>query len=179
MQKAVIMDTQTEKCVLVIDGTLPLGLIANRQPYSASRWQASAASGGTGCSRQSAARTSASPPPPRTHPAGRTGRCYARFSRELVRAVLAGLTAVDFSDLAQGCRNLQRSSPVRPRLPPRKELSYFGIGICGAKKLVGRLTGNLPLLRLKPSMTQRRPPFSAQDKGNSGAAFCFNGILPG
>ena len=23
------MDTQTEKCVLVIDGTLPLGLIAN------------------------------------------------------------------------------------------------------------------------------------------------------
>ena len=24
---------------------------------------------------------------------------------------------------------------------------YFGIGICGAKKLVNKLTGNLPLLR--------------------------------
>ena len=56
------------------------------------------------------------------------------------------MTAVDFSDLAQGCGTYSEFTR-KAAATPEEELSYFGIGICGAKKLVGRLTGNLPLLR--------------------------------
>lgn len=66
--------------------------------------------------------------------------------RKLYEPCFAGLTAVDFSDLAQGCGTYSEFTR-KAAATPEEELSYFGIGICGAKKLVGRLTGNLPLLR--------------------------------
>ena len=43
--------------------------------------------------------------------------------------------------------NKKQTKAKKAAATPEEELSYFGIGICGAKKLVGRLTGNLPLLR--------------------------------
>ena len=33
------------------------------------------------------------------------------------------------------------------RQVPEADLNYFGIAICGAKKKVNKLTGNMPLLR--------------------------------
>ncbi len=55
-------------------------------------------------------------------------------------------TAVDFTDLAQGCKcygeYIEKMKGVSG-----KELRFFGLGICGDKKKVSRLTGNLPLLR--------------------------------
>ena len=115
------MDTQTEKCVLVIDGTLPLGLIANT----------AAILGITAL------------PVPILRADRQTLRA---LRRKLYEPCFAGLTAVDFSDLAQGCGTYSEFTR-KAAATPEEELSYFGIGICGAKKLVGRLTGNLPLLR--------------------------------
>lgn len=56
------------------------------------------------------------------------------------------LTVVDFSDVAQSCKNyeefIDKISDVS-----ESELNYLGIAICGSKKQVNQLTGSLPLLR--------------------------------
>lgn len=56
------------------------------------------------------------------------------------------LTVVDFSELAQGCKTydefIEKMADV-----PKDELRYLGIGICGAKKKVNKLTGSMALLR--------------------------------
>lgn len=56
------------------------------------------------------------------------------------------LTVVDFSDLAQGCKTYDEFI-CKMAKTPESELNYIGIALCGSKKLVNKLTGNLPLLR--------------------------------
>jgi len=56
------------------------------------------------------------------------------------------LTAVDFSDLAQGCRTYEEFIG-KMRQIPEDALGYLGVAICGPKKKVNRLTGSMPLLR--------------------------------
>lgn len=56
------------------------------------------------------------------------------------------LIVVDFSDVAQSC-NLYEDYINKAAGTEEKEFSYFGICICGDKKLVNKLTGSLPLLR--------------------------------
>lgn len=56
------------------------------------------------------------------------------------------LEVLDFSDLAQGCRTYgEYAEKLSGRGP--EELRWLGIGLCGPRKLVSRLTGSLPLLR--------------------------------
>lgn len=56
------------------------------------------------------------------------------------------LTVVDFSDLAQSCKTYCEFIDKISRVS-ESALQYFGIAICGAKKKINKLTGNLPLLR--------------------------------
>lgn len=56
------------------------------------------------------------------------------------------LTVVDFSDLAQGCKTYDEFIEKMGQIP-EEALRYLGIAVCGAKKTVNRLTGNMPLLR--------------------------------
>lgn len=56
------------------------------------------------------------------------------------------LTVVDFSDLAQGCKTYDEFIDKMENISESK-LNYIGIAICGNKKKVNKLTGNLPLLR--------------------------------
>lgn len=56
------------------------------------------------------------------------------------------LTVVDFSDLAQGCKTYDEFIDKMKNTSESK-LNYIGIAICGNKKKVNKLTGNLPLLR--------------------------------
>lgn len=58
----------------------------------------------------------------------------------------AAVTAVDFSDLAQGCKTYDE---YREKLSaaPESALIYYGLALIGAKKLVNKLTGSLALLR--------------------------------
>lgn len=57
-----------------------------------------------------------------------------------------GVTAVDFSTLAQGCRTygefLEKMAGAVP-----DSLEELGLLLCGSAKQVNRLTGSLPLLR--------------------------------
>ena len=56
------------------------------------------------------------------------------------------LTVVDFSDLAQGCKTYEEFIG-KMAITSEAEINYIGIAICGDKKKINKLTGNLPLLR--------------------------------
>lgn len=140
------MDWQNEKCVMVIDENLPLGLIAN-----------TAAIMGITLGKQM-------PEVVGADIADQTGNTHLgiiefpvpilRGSPEIIKQIreklyqpdFSDLTVVDFSDLAQGCKAYDEFIEKMGRVP-ESGLQYFGVTICGAKKKVNRLTGSMPLLR--------------------------------
>lgn len=140
------MDFQNEKCVMVIDGQLPAGLIAN-----------TAAIMGITLGRKL-------PEVVGPDVRDRNGRPHLgiitfpmpvlRGSAESIRErrerlcqpEYQELTVVDFSDLAQGCKTYDEFIEKMGQIP-EEALRYLGIAVCGAKKTVNRLTGNMPLLR--------------------------------
>ena len=140
------MDLQNEKCVMVIDESLPLGIIAN-----------TAAILGITLGRQMPEVVGADVTDQSGHvqlgiiefpvPILRgTTESIKEMREKLYQPDYADLTVVDFSDLAQGCKTyeefIEKMSGV-----PESELQYFGVAICGEKKKVNKLTGSLPLLR--------------------------------
>ena len=68
-----------------------------------------------------------------------------------IRETLSGVDyqdviVVDFSDVAQCCKNYGEYIGKAAQAD-ESEWRYFGLGLCGPKKLVSRLTGSMPLLR--------------------------------
>ena len=140
------MNTEHEKCVMVLDESLSGGLIAN-----------TAAILGITLGRRL-------PEVVGEDAADLEGRAHAgiirfpvpvlRGNAEIIREIrqklftprFSDLTAVDFSDLAQGCRSYDEYLEKMAACP-EKDLRYMGLAICGDSKQVNRLTGNLPLLR--------------------------------
>ena len=140
------MNMENEKCVIIIDESLPLGVIAN-----------TAAILGVTLGMKLPGIVG----PDVTDRGGRVHMGIIRFpvpvlkaTREhlyslrakLFSAEYAGLTVVDFSSLAQNCRTYDEFISKLSACP-EEELSYAGIAVCGSKKKVNRLTGNMPLLR--------------------------------
>lgn len=140
------MEPQNEKCVLVLDGALPLGLIAN-----------TAAILGISLGKAMPQIVGADV----TDHDGNLHRGIIEFPVPILRAdadrlkalrqtlaapEYAGLTVADFSDLAQSCKTYQEFI-ARMGWAPAAGLQYLGLAICGPKKQVNHLTGNLPLLR--------------------------------
>lgn len=140
------MNWQNEKCVMVIDESLPLGIIAN-----------TAAIMGITLGKK----------PPEVVGADVTDQSGSehlgiiefpvpilRGSPESIKQIreklylpdFQNLTAVDFSDLAQGCKTYNEFIEKMGRVP-ESALQYLGIAICGPKKEVNKLTGSMPLLR--------------------------------
>lgn len=76
-----------------------------------------------------------------------------RGSPEIIREIrerlyqpeLQELIAVDFSDLAQGCKTYSEFVEKMEHTPPER-LEYMGVAICCPKKKVNKLTGSMPLL---------------------------------
>jgi len=134
------------KCVMVIDEELPMGIIAN-----------TAAILGVTMGKQM-------PETVGSNVIDKTGNVHLgivnlpipilkgqatllkELREKLYQPEFAGMTVVDFSDVAQGCKVydefIYKIAEVQ-----EKELQYFGIAICGTKKKVNKLTGNMPLLR--------------------------------
>lgn len=135
-----------EKCVMILDESLPLGLIANT----------AAIMGITlGKTRPEVVGADVLDRDGNVHlgiitfpvPVLKASRETIRSVRErLSQAAFQELTAVDFSDLAQGCRTydefIQKMGQVS-----EETLEYLGVAICGPKKKVNQLTGSMPLLR--------------------------------
>lgn len=140
------MDLQNEKCVMVIDENLPLGIIAN-----------TAAIMGITVGKQM-------PEVVGADVYDGTGKEHLgiiefpvpvlRGNAEIIRAVrerlyepeFSDLIVVDFSDLAQSCKTYDEFADKMGQVS-EGELNYLGIAVCGARKKVNRLTGSMALLR--------------------------------
>lgn len=132
------MDWQNEKRVMVIDESLPLGIIANT----------AAIMGITlGKKMPEVVGADVTDQTGREHlgiiefpvPILRGTRSTIKQIREkLYQPDFQDLTVVDFSDLAQGCKTYDAFIEKIGRVP-EGTLQYLGIAICGAKK-VNKLT---------------------------------------
>jgi len=140
------MDWQNKKCVMIIDESLPLGIIAN-----------TAAIMGITLGKKMPEVVGADV----TDQSGREHLGIIEFpvpilrgSPELIRQIreklfqsdFQDLIVVDFSDLAQSCKTYDEFIEKMGHVP-ESILQYFGIAICGAKKTINKLTGSMPLLR--------------------------------
>ncbi len=140
------MDLQNEKCVMVIDESLPLGMIAN----------AAAIMGITlGKQMPEVVGTDVYDSTGKEHlgiiefpvPILKgDGELLKTIRERLYEPEFADVTAVDFSDLAQGCKTYGEFAEKMGNAS-EEELNYLGIAICGAKKKVNKLTGSMALLR--------------------------------
>ena len=140
------MDLPNEKCVMIIDEHLPLGIIAN-----------TAAIMGITLGKKMPEVVGADV----TDQIGNEHLGIIEFpvpilkgSPESIKEIreklyqpeYQDLTVVDFSDLAQSCKTYDEFMEKMGQVP-ESTLQYFGIAICGAKKKVNKLTGSMPLLR--------------------------------
>ncbi len=140
------MDLQNEKCVMVIDENLSLGIIAN-----------TAAIMGITLGKKM-------PEVLGADVYDRTGNEHLgiikfpvpilKGNTDIIKTIreklyepdFSDLTVVDFSDLAQGCKTYNEFIEKMKEVP-ETDLNYFGIAICGAKKKINKLTGSMALLR--------------------------------
>lgn len=140
------MELQEEKCVMVIDEALPLGIIANTAAIlgiTLGRRRPEIIGGdvadGSGCIH---AGITAVPVP-----ILRAGAAVIRdLQTALRRPEFQPVTVADFSTLAQGCRDYG-DYIEKMAAAPESGLQYLGLALCGPRKLVNRLTGSMPLLR--------------------------------
>ena len=133
-----------EKCVIVIDEALPIGLIANTAAILGITLGARLP-GVVGANvRDSGGNEHMGiiefPVP------------ILKASSDVISALrlalytkeFSDLTAADFSDIAQGCKTYDE---YIDKISAAEVIRYFGIALCGDKKKVNKLTGNLPLMR--------------------------------
>ena len=135
-----------EKCVMVIDENLPLGMIAN----------AAAIMGITlGKQRHEVVGADVYDKTGNWHlgikefpvPILKGNAQVIKAIREkLYEPEFSDLTVVDFSDLAQGCKTYDEYIGKMSECC-ESELNYIGIAVCGDKKQVNKLTVSLPLMR--------------------------------
>ncbi len=163
------MDLQNEKCVMVIDENLPLGIIAN-----------TAAIMGITLGKQM-------PEVVGADVYDKTGNGHLgiiefpvpilKGNVDVIKAIreklyepeFSELTVVDFSDLAQGCKTYDEFIEKMKDVS-EAELNYFGIAICGAKKKVNKLTVNMDVITIS-SLVQH-------GLINRGRIFTFSVQLP-
>lgn len=140
------MDSQNDKCVMVIDENLPLGIIAN-----------TAAVLGITLGKQHAEILGPDvlDGTKNNHP-GITAipvpilkgsvQIIKELRSRLYTEEFQQLTVVDFSDVAQSCNDYEDFTEKIGRTE-EENLQYFGIAMYGNKKQVNKLTGSMGLLR--------------------------------
>lgn len=140
------MDWQNEKCVMVIDEGLPLGMIANTAAIMGiTLGKKMPEVVGADVTDQSGSEHMGIIEFP--VPILRGTRPDIKQIREkLYQPEFQDLTVVDFSDLAQSCKTYDEFMEKMGRVS-ESDLQYLGVAICGSRKKVNKLTGNMPLLR--------------------------------
>ena len=140
------MDVQNEKCVMIIDENLPLGMVANTAAIMGiSMGKEMPEIVGKDVFDQSGNRHLGIIEFPVPILKG-NAQSMQMIREKLYEPEFSDLTVVDFSDLAQGCKTYDEYVE-KMTLVSETELRYFGIAICGAKKKVNKLTGSMGLLR--------------------------------
>ena len=140
------MDVQNEKCVMIIDENLPLGMVANTAAIMGiSMGKEMPDVVGKDVFDQSGNRHLGIIEFPVPILKG-NAQSMQMIREKLYEPEFSDLTVVDFSDLAQGCKTYD-AFIEKMTLMSEIELRYLGIAICGAKKKVNKLTGSMGLLR--------------------------------
>lgn len=140
------MDEQNMKCVIIIDESLPLGVIANTSAILGITLGKNIPSivgeNVNDASNKSHLGIIKMPVP------------ILKGSRELLRKLreklytrnFEDIIVVDFSDIAQSC-NVYSEYIQKVSTISEEEHNYLGIAIYGSKKKINSLTGSIPLLR--------------------------------
>lgn len=140
------MDLQNEKCVMVIDENLPLGLIANTAAIMGiTMGKEMPEVVGADVTDQSGNQHLGIIEFPVPILKG-SPEAIKEIREKLYQPEFRDLSVVDFSDLAQGCKTYEEFIEKMAAVP-ESSLQYFGVAICGPKKKVNKLTGSMPLLR--------------------------------
>lgn len=140
------MDLQNEKCVMVIDENLPLGIFANTAAIMGiTLGKKMSQVVGADVMDQSGNEHLGIIKFPVPILKGST-ETIKEIREKLYQPDFQDLTVVDFSDLAQGCKTYDEFIEKMGHVPESR-LQYFGLAICGAKKKVNKPTGSMPLLR--------------------------------
>jgi hypothetical protein len=140
------MDNQNLKCVMVIDESLPTGIISNTAAVMGitlgKLMPEAVGSDVTDCTGTQHPGIIEVPVPILK---GTRSQLRELRSR-LYHPDYADMAVVDFSDVAQSCKTYDEFIDKIAAVP-ESELQYFGVAICGNKKQVNRLTGSMALLR--------------------------------
>lgn len=135
-----------EKCVIVLDGELPLGILVN---------SAAILGISLGKIHPEVVGSDVMDQDGYLHPGVitfpvpilRSNKGHLKELRQrLYEPEFAQVYTIDFSDLAQGCKTYDEYIDKMKQVE-ESELSYFALLLCGPKKKVNQLTGSLPLLR--------------------------------
>lgn len=142
------MDRNDLKCVIVVDGNLPRGIIANTSAIlGISLGKRFPEAVGRDVSDKSDSVHSGIIEFPVPVLSG-TSEQLKELRQKVCGKDFADVAAVDFSDIAQSCKTYDEFAEKLSKTE-ENSLRYFGIGLCGGAKKVNRLTGNLPLLKEK------------------------------
>lgn len=140
------MNQETEKCILVIEESLPVGMIANTAAILGmtlgKRLPELVGSDIYDMDRMQHAGITEVPLPVLKA----SKETMKMLRNKLYDVVFEDLFVVDFSDIAQRC-NAYEDYIRKMAHSPKDSLAYLGIAICGNKKKVNKLTSSLPLLR--------------------------------
>ncbi len=140
------MDMQNEKCVMIIDENMPVGIIANI---------AAILGLSLGMKNPDVVGKDVMDMNGNIHMGiikfpvpilKGNHHTIKELRKKLFSEEYDDLTVVDFSDLAQKCKTYNEYID-KMAVCPEDALSYIGIAMCGSRKKINKLTWNLPLLR--------------------------------
>ncbi len=140
------MNVENEKCVIVVDENLPLGIIANTAAILGITMGMKMPDvvGNDVLDLEGNAHMGIIQfPVPILK--GNTD-ILKKLRTRLFEPQFSELTVVDFSDLAQGCKTYNEFIGKMANTSESR-LNYIGIAVCGNKKQINKLTGSMPLLR--------------------------------
>ena len=140
------MNVENEKCVIVVDENLPLGIIANTAAILGITMGMKMPDvvGNDVLDLEGNAHIGIIQfPVPILK--GNT-EILKKLRTRLFEPQFSELTVVDLSDLAQGCKTYNEFIGKMANTSESK-LNYIGIAVCGNKKQINKLTGSMPLLR--------------------------------
>ena len=139
------MNVQKEKCVMVIDENLPLGILANTAAIlGITLGKQKPEAVGTDVYDKTGSRHLGIIEFPVPILKG-NAETFRKIRERLYEPEFSDLTVVDFTELAQGCKTYEEYIGKMKGVS-ETELNYFGIAVCGAKKKVNKLTGSMALL---------------------------------
>ncbi len=138
--------TQETKCVILLDDTLPIGLLANTAAIlglSLGKIRPELIGANTIDAAQNVHAGIISIPVPILKAASEQ---LADLRIKLYHEAFREIEVVGFTDVAQKCNQYEEYSENFKKTTPN-ELNYMGLGLYGPKKAINKLTGSLPLLR--------------------------------